>query len=170
MDFARKLNDGHFGPRKFWKTYLPRLKYHNPAVPMTINRTSDQKGPALMTIHFTDPTSAVNTGPAISSTTDAQSSGALVAASTAATPTERTETFDMKHRHESEILSHLLSIIKAVPLQPSTEELQQISDLEEQRKQSEIDAQRSQKVNEKRRRRDAMLAQARGEVAASREA
>jgi len=123
-----------------------------------------------MTIHFTDPTSAANMGPAISSTTDAQSSSAAVAASTAAAPTERVATFDMKHYHESEILSQLLSITKAVPLQPSPEELQQISDLEEQRKQSEMDAQRSQKVNEKRRRRDAMLAQARGEVTASREA
>jgi len=52
LTFARKINDGHMGPRKFWHTYLPRLKYHNPAVPMTVERTDDQEGPATLSVHF----------------------------------------------------------------------------------------------------------------------
>lgn len=169
MDFAFKLNDGHFGPRKFWQTYLPRLKYHNPAVPMTINRTTNQEGPAIMTIHFTNSASAANTGPAISSTTDSKPSSAPVASSTSPAPTECTQTINMKHRHESEILSQLMSITKAKPVQVTPEETQQIKDLEEHRIQSEKDSKAMQLVNEKRRRKEAMLAQARGEVAAARE-
>ena len=121
-----------------------------------------------MTIHFIDSTSAENAPPAISFTTNAQTSTASAADSTPMAPTERTVTINMKHRHESEILSQLLSITRAVPVEPTQEELVQFKELEEQRRLSEKDTQRSQAVNEKRRRAEAMLAQARGEVAAVR--
>lgn len=42
------------GPRKFWRENLPRLKYHNPAVPMIVNRTRDQDGPATLSIYMVD--------------------------------------------------------------------------------------------------------------------
>lgn len=42
------------GPRKFWRENLPRLKYHNPAVPMVVNRTFDQEGPATLRIYLRD--------------------------------------------------------------------------------------------------------------------
>jgi large subunit ribosomal protein MRP49 len=134
---------------------------------MTINRTTDQKGPATMTIHFADPITAANTPPAVSSTTTSQTSSAPVAKSTPMAPTERTATINMKHRHESQILSQLLAITKAVPIEPTKEELEQIRELEEQQKLSEQDSKRSQAVNAKRKRTEAMLAQARGEVAAA---
>jgi large subunit ribosomal protein MRP49 len=76
----------------------------------------------------------------------------------------------MKHRNESEILSKLLAITKAVPIEPTKEELEQIRDLEEQQRLSAQHSKSSQALNEKRRRDEAMLAQARGEVAAAREA
>jgi len=136
---------------------------------MSITRTEDQEGPAVMTIHFTGSASADETPPAISSTTTAQTSTAPVAESTSMAPTNWTATIDMKHRHESEILSQLLSITKAVPVEPTQEELDQLRELEERRRLSEKDAQRSLAVNEKRRRTEAMLAQARGEVAATRD-
>jgi len=75
----------------------------------------------------------------------------------------------MKHRHESEILSQLLAITKASPVEPTPEELEELRRLEEQQIESEKDARRSQAVNEKRRRQAAILAQARGQVAAARE-
>lgn len=146
---------------------MPRLKYHNPAIPMTVNRTTNQDGPAVMTIHFTEPTGVDKILPAVPSTTSTQSSSILV--SDTASP-ERIETINMKHRHESEILSQLLSITKAVPIEPTEKELEQIRDLEEQRLLSEQDSRRSQIVNENRRRKEAILAQARGEIAAAQEA
>ncbi|ROV89213.1 hypothetical protein VMCG_09894 [Cytospora schulzeri] len=51
MEFAHKWNDGHFGSRNFWRDHLPRLKYHNPHVPMVVNRTREQHGPATLTIY-----------------------------------------------------------------------------------------------------------------------
>src|SRR5438045_1795644 len=151
--------------RKFWRHYLPRLKYHNPAIAVSVNRTADQKGPAVMTVHFTDPTSATTTQTPISSTATAQTSAALAAKTTPTAATQRTATVDMKYRHESEILSELFSITKAIPVEPIVEELTQLKELEEQRRLSERDAQRSHAVNEKRKRTEAMLTQARGEVA-----
>lgn len=51
MEFAHKWNDGNLGSRKFWRDHLPRLKYHNPQVPMIVNRTRDQHGPATLSIY-----------------------------------------------------------------------------------------------------------------------
>jgi large subunit ribosomal protein MRP49 len=137
---------------------------------MTINRTTDQKGPATMTIHFADPITAENTPLAESSTTTSQTSSAPVAKSTPIAPAERTATINMKHRHESQILSQLLAITKALPIEPTEEELEQIRELREQQRLSEQDSKRSHAVNAKRKRTEAMLAQARGEVAAARDA
>ncbi len=86
------------------------------------------------------------------------------------TSTERTAIINLKHKHESQILAQLLAITKAVPIEPTEEELEQIRELEEQQRLSELDSKRSQAVNAKRKRTEAMLAQARGEVAAAQEA
>lgn len=110
-----------------------------------------------MTIHFSDP-SAV------------EATLAHVETSTSPVLAERTATIDMKHRHESEILAELMKITKAAPVEPTQEELDQLRDLEERQKLSEIDSKRSHAVNEKRKKREAMLAQARGEVQKLREA
>ncbi|KAH8811812.1 50S ribosomal protein-like protein Mrp49 [Xylogone sp. PMI_703] len=144
MDFAAKINDGHQGPRKFWRNCLPRLKYHNPSVSMTVNRTTNQEGPALMTIHFNDQTASSE-------------------------PNENVVTINMKHKPESEILSQFMTVSKAKPVAPTPDETQLMRDLEEQRARSERDSQRMKLVNEKRKRQEAILIQARGEVAASQE-
>ena len=137
---------------------------------MTINRTTDQMGPATMTIHFADLTTAENTTPNVSSTTTTQTSTAPVAKSTSMAPTERTATIDMKHRDQSQILAQLLAITKAVPVEPTEEESEQTRELEEQQRLREQDSKRSKAVNKRRKRTEAMLAQARGEVAAAQEA
>jgi len=168
MEFATKINDGHFGPRKFWRTHLPRLKYHNPAVPMTVKRTDDQAGGAFLTIHFTDPGSAGSTEPASSSTTT-HTSNATVVQSTSPTPTIHTEVIDMKHRHESQILSELLTLTKATPVETKPEDLERIRFLEERRIKGEAHAKKWKAVREKQKQREAILAQARGELAKSRE-
>ncbi|KAK0107318.1 hypothetical protein ONS95_004012 [Cadophora gregata] len=163
MDFARDIEDGHYGPRKFWRNCLPRLKYHNPAVPMTVNRTNDQSGPALLTIHFTNPSAAASTKPEISSTTTKETSSAPVAATKAGLPTERTEVVNMKHRPESEILDQLLAITRARIVKPTAEETRQIQDIEDQNARSERDAIMMAEVNAKRKREEAILIQARGD-------
>ncbi|KAI9734705.1 MAG: hypothetical protein M1818_006692 [Claussenomyces sp. TS43310] len=167
LDFAVKINDGHAGPRKFWRNCLPRLKYHNPAVPMSVTRTTNQEGPALLTIHFTDATSAHTIPPPVSSTTAARTSVGPVAATTSMPPTQRTEVINMKHRTDSEILSQLMALTKARPVDPTPRDLEDIRKLEEFKVKSDADKAVSQKVRDDKAHHAAMLAQARGEIVAT---
>ncbi|MCJ1485642.1 hypothetical protein MMC06_005817 [Schaereria dolodes] len=168
LEFAHKLNDGHFGARKFWRNHLPRLKYHNPAVSMTINRSADQTGPATLTVFFAPPPPPPR--PSSSSNPPSASPAPSSSTSTATSPSEHTpfdraETIDMKHKHESDILSQLLSITQATPVVATPDEVVELRQLEDQRKRSEQDALMMAGVNEKRRREQALLQQARGSVA-----
>ncbi|KAI9875212.1 MAG: hypothetical protein M1830_008755 [Pleopsidium flavum] len=161
MDFAVKLNDGHLGPRRFWRNYLPRLKYHNPAVPMTVNRTTDQDGPATLTVFFAPPSGSQSptSSPAPTSST---SQSTLPSEHT---PFERAESINMKHKREPEILALLMEVTKATPVEATPEEQAELQELEEQSRRSETDSRRSAEVNEKRQREANVLAQARGDLA-----
>ncbi|OKL61022.1 hypothetical protein UA08_03781 [Talaromyces atroroseus] len=53
LTYAKYIQGGHAGARHFWRNCLPRLKYHNPAVQMSVKQTDDQDGPAALTIFFT---------------------------------------------------------------------------------------------------------------------
>ena len=160
MDFAYKLNDGHFGARKFWRNYLPRLKYHNPAVSMTINRTTDQAGLSTMTIFFAPPPDPISTTrspiPTSSTSTSTTISGQA--------PFDRTESIDMKYKNESDILARLMSLTTATPVVATPEEEAELQGLEEQRKRGLQDAERMAEVNERRRREKSLLQAARGVV------
>ncbi|TAQ89121.1 hypothetical protein B7494_g2517 [Chlorociboria aeruginascens] len=166
MDFAMAGKDGHKGSRLFWRKYLPRMKYHNPAVSMTVNGTASLEGPALMTIHFTDPTSVVNVGSAVSSATDSTPSSISVVKPISGHSTIRTETIDMKNRQESEILERLMSITKAKPVNATPEEIDQLKDLEARRILSEKDAKINQIFREKKKRAETIFKQATGELTA----
>lgn len=52
LEFAHKFENGHAGSRKFWQTHLPSLKYHNPAIPMIVNRSRDQNITPTLTIYI----------------------------------------------------------------------------------------------------------------------
>jgi len=80
---------------------------------------------------------------------------------------ERTETIDMKHKHESEILKQLMALVDGKQVQPTAEETQELSDLEDQRKRSEKDAQTMKGVLAAKRRQAEILEQARKSVEAS---
>ncbi|KAI9844552.1 MAG: hypothetical protein M1837_005511 [Sclerophora amabilis] len=168
MQFAYKLNDGHFGPRKFWRQCLPRLKYHNPAVSMTVDRTSDQEGPATMTIFFSAPSESDSPTAAptpISSTTSPALSTAPTTPTSDSPPVDHVESIDMKHKHESAILSQLIELTGAMPIAATPEEMEQLRDLKERGERAEEDSARMAEVNAQRKREEAILAQARGEVA-----
>jgi large subunit ribosomal protein MRP49 len=100
-------------PRKFWKTHLVRLKYHNPAVPMTITRTDDGQAPAQMTVHFSS----------------SPSSSASI--STASETASRSEVIDMKSQSESSIMEQLIALTKARAVKVSPEDARQTQELEE---------------------------------------
>lgn len=151
-DTVRTGTDGASPFSKFWRHHLPRLKYHNPAIPMTVSRTTDQSGPATLTIHFG---SAAEPSPEVDSTTPADST---VTSSGAA---DRVVTIDMKTKQDSEILQELLKATKAVELGPTEEDQEALRELEEQRERSARDSEMSREVNAKRKREAEALAQAR---------
>ncbi|OAF59729.1 hypothetical protein VC83_03785 [Pseudogymnoascus destructans] len=151
MEFAKRMNDGHYGPRKFWHSCLPRLKYHNPTVSMTLERTTNQEGPALMTVYFDD-------------ATHPQTPSAPVAGTQTEPPAssqQRVVTINMKHRHESEILSQLLALTNAVPVEPTPEEVEQLQKLAALKEVGERDSARHRIFNAEKKREEAILAQAR---------
>ena len=151
MDFATKINGGHFGPRKFWREYLPRLKFHNPAVSMSVNRSTDQDGPATMTIFLSEPTVQRK-----ESSSDAHRAPVLG---------ERVEVIDMKNKRDSEIFGEFLNITGAVEVSASADEVQQLRDLEEQRERSRQDREESQRLMIARQQEQSLLDQARRAVA-----
>ncbi|CAF9931772.1 MAG: hypothetical protein HETSPECPRED_008192 [Heterodermia speciosa] len=159
LSFAYKLNDGHFGARKVWRQYLPRLKYHNPAVSMTVDRSEDNTGPATLSIFFVTTTNT-SSASAISSQASTSSTTASKATSDH-TPFERVESIDMKHKHEEEILEQVMQITKAVKVDPSPDEELEMRQLEDQRTRSQRDAETTRLYNEKVGREKALLEQAR---------
>ncbi|KAF2858328.1 hypothetical protein K470DRAFT_259919 [Piedraia hortae CBS 480.64] len=53
LRFAPRIEGGHMGPRKFWRQELRRLKYHNPGVAMTVDRTAvNGQDDAMLSIHW----------------------------------------------------------------------------------------------------------------------
>ncbi|KAI1179557.1 mitochondrial ribosomal protein L51 [Nemania sp. FL0916] len=136
MDFATKWHNGHLGPRKFWRECLPRLKYWNPAVPVLVNRTTDQEGPATMTIYFRkDPLSiaeVVRTMPPLAQQPHSSIKNEFPAPSPA--EQERVETINMKNVHSDKILEAFLDKTGAtlVNMTPDEEaEMRRFDDLTE---------------------------------------
>ncbi|KAL8710330.1 MAG: hypothetical protein Q9220_005100 [cf. Caloplaca sp. 1 TL-2023] len=162
LEFAFRINDGHFGARKVWRDYLPRLKYHNPAVSMTVNRSEDQKGPAALTVYYNN---SSRESSSTATTTSLPSSSGSSSESTTQDPFERMEIIDMKHRHESEILRELLDLTKATPVVATAEEEAELEMIAEEEKRGEMDRARNAAYTQKKRQEKALLDQARGAVA-----
>ena len=152
LNFAQKADDGHYGARRVWRVYLRRLKYHNPAVSMTVKRTADQESPATLSVHFTPSSiSSFPTAPAAPPKTLSDHS-----------PSKKVETIDMKHKSESEILSRLLEMTKAMPYEATPDELAELRDVEDYNRKTTKDRAAQSRLNQIKRQEQALLDQARG--------
>ncbi|GAB1313021.1 Ribosomal protein/NADH dehydrogenase domain-containing protein [Madurella fahalii] len=163
LEFAHKLNDGHMGPRKFWREALPRLKYWNPAVPMIVNRTVDQQGPAKLSLYLREPGATLRSD-------IQQLSSAADGFSKAPTPAEgeRVVTIDMKHRRSEAILQEFMKKSGAVAVEPTPQDEAQLSEVKELKSRSNIDRARVKKMIDAQKREKAMIAAAHSEAAAIR--
>ncbi|KAA8565334.1 hypothetical protein EYC84_011050 [Monilinia fructicola] len=133
----------------------------NPAIPMTVNRSTDTSSPATLTIHFTSPPTPAPPRPSTAlprTRPRPPSPGA---------PTTYTKTIECKHRNDNAILYDLMELTKAQKVLPTDAEKQMLKDLAAQKLKSERDSLLSAAVNEKIRAEKAILDQARGEVAAA---
>ncbi|EOD52475.1 putative 50s ribosomal protein mrp49 protein [Neofusicoccum parvum UCRNP2] len=155
MRMAPKIDDGHRGPKRFFKYILPRLKYRNPAVPITVDRKAAQTDPAVMTIIF---------GEAGTTATTSTSNAAATSAPSGASSNDRVVTIQMKHKSESEILQQLYDATGAQELEPTELEREELRELEERKERSKKDSERMIEVNRQRKREAQMLAAARGEI------
>ncbi|KAI0376164.1 CI-B8 domain-containing protein [Hypomontagnella monticulosa] len=174
MNFAQRWNDGHFGPRKFWKLCLPRLKFHNPAVPMLVNRTEDQSGPAKMSIYFRQASlTSDNTPSALTSKLSTlplaqQPHSSIKNEHPAPEPEEgeRVVTIDMKGIHSDDILAEFMAKTGAVPVEPTPADNTLMMRIDERREKAVIDRAIVKKYIDDKRREERMLALAHQEAEA----
>ncbi|KAK8039111.1 hypothetical protein PG993_007522 [Apiospora rasikravindrae] len=179
MDFALRWNDGHMGPRKFWKTCLPRLKFWNPAVPMIINRSSNNAGPATLSIYFRQaaaaaaaPTTPAGSAPKVNFVTPLAQQPHSSTTNECPAPLpeegERVVTIEMKHQHSDAILQEFLQKTGATVLQPSPDELNEMRQAEDLKDRAAIDRSIMKKYIDDKRAEERLLARAREEAEAIR--
>lgn len=82
---------------------------------------------------------------------------------------ERIIQIDMKERHSSQILERVLAETRAVPLQPTEEEMREVRDLEAMKKQAVVDRARINAIKEAAKQEAEMLRRARAMGGASEE-
>ncbi|UNI20080.1 hypothetical protein JDV02_006206 [Purpureocillium takamizusanense] len=166
MDFATKLNGGHMGARKFWREYLPRLKYHNPAIPMIVNRHDQNSSPPTMTIYLRKTTSPSADSPSAdlpAAKAHTQPGSSINNLSKAQPPAsdERVVHIDMKNKHSSQIFDFFAAETRAKALQPTTEEIAEMQSLKAFKKQAGVDRERVRQLRAERKKEEDMLKRAR---------
>ncbi|KAI1121677.1 CI-B8 domain-containing protein [Nemania abortiva] len=172
LDFARKWNAGHLGPRKFWRTCLPRLKYWNPAIPVLVNRSDDQAGPATMSIYFRQASSSDS--PSITEAVRsmlplAQQPHSSITNEHPAPPPEEGErvvTIDMKNVHSDTILNEFLAKTGATPVHPTPDEQMEMRQIEDRKETAAIDRSIMKNFIDNKRQEERMLALAKQEAEA----
>jgi large subunit ribosomal protein MRP49 len=160
--------------RKFWRYMLPRLKFHNPNVPMTVTRTTDKNQPALLSVYFkkvgmpaeSQPGNTVKKRPF----RPLESIDKIVVFSTwkegpEPTAEEEIVQIDMKNKKEEEILDELLELTKADAVMPTPGELDTMSQLKEQAQRSDMDAARQRELRMAMKREKEALRLAQGSMA-----
>lgn len=158
MKFNAKMYGGHMGARKFWRIALPRLKYHNPAVSMTTDRSNIENGPATLIVYFgsSSRTTLNDSPPGLHAT------GATVDITDESAIYDRTETIDMKNIRDSEILAQLMNVTKAIQVLPTPEDKAELQRLHEEEEKSKQDALINQSHLEEKRKGKNLLAMAKG--------
>jgi len=178
MDFASKWNDGHMGPRKFWRDAMPRLKYWNPAVPMIVNRSDKQEGPATMSIYFRQPVEETTNTPTSSSSSTstptpkrtalsglstlplAQQPRSSVSGEFPAPPAgdgEHVVTIDMKNVHSDRILEAFLAKTGAKLVRPTADEEVEMRQVEERKEKGDADRIIVKAFEDEKRKKQAMI-------------
>lgn len=147
---------GRVVSRKFWRECLPRLKYHNPSIPMIVNRHDQNQSSPLLTIYLrtksaTDGSPSAQPASSRTNLSKAQPPG----------PNEKTVAIDMKNKHSSDILEYFIAETRAKPVQASKEEIAEMQYLGGMKKQAEIDRERVRQLRAEKKKEEEMLKRAR---------
>ncbi|TQB72311.1 hypothetical protein MPDQ_006905 [Monascus purpureus] len=155
LTYAKKIYGGHQGARHFWRNCLPRLKYHNPGVQMTVKQTQDQDGPAALTVYF-----------AGRATDTAMQHSSQIKDTHAPPPeaNEKTIVLDLKDHDYKSIWNRLKAATGAQDVAATPEETAELQKWEKMRAQSEKDRARVAAIRQAKKDQEMMLKKARGEV------
>ncbi|KAM5488631.1 hypothetical protein MaudMau93_004166 [Microsporum audouinii] len=159
LTYYRKMHEGHHGARKFWRLCLPRLKYYNPAVGMTVKQLDDEAGPAILSIYSAKTADG----------TTAAGSGTLDSYAPPPTESETVRTIDVKGKDVEQIWAAFKSLTKAENVPVEEEDKKEMELQAKLNAQSEIDRQRVAMVRKARKDQEAMLEAAKAAVAKQRE-
>ncbi len=128
---------------------------------MVVNRTTDQEGPAKLTLYFREPGATLK-----SDTPQPSSSAGGLAKAPKPAEGERIVTIEMKNRHSDAILKELMEKSGAVPVAPTAQDEADMLDAKDLEEKGVIDRERIKKLNDAARREKALIAQAHSEAAA----
>lgn len=159
LTYARKIYNGHQGARHFWRNCLPRLKYHNPSIPMTVKQTEEQEGPAALTIYFAEKLSN-----AASVSNNSNKSAVDDKYAPAAGETEKKAVVDVRDLDFKKIWDKVRVMTGAKEVEASNAEEEEVKKLERMRVQSEKDRERNLSIRQAKKDQERMLQEARGEV------
>lgn len=157
LTYARKIDQGHAGARHFWRNCLPRLKYHNPGVGMTVTQTSNQQGPSALTIYF-----AEEAGSAAKAL--AEERKVIDELAPPAEANEQKVVLDVKHRTYQQIWDRVQAMTGAKNVPATSEDSAIMQKLAEIKKKSGPDRERVQAMRQAKKDQERMLAEARGQV------
>ncbi|KAI1968196.1 hypothetical protein LOZ53_000961 [Ophidiomyces ophidiicola] len=153
LTYARKMYEGHFGARKFWRQCLPRLKYYNPGISMSVKQTDDNAGPALLSLYFENKDGATK-----------QASSTRDESAPSPTESEYVRTIDVKGKSLEEIWTSFKNLTGAEELQVSEADQHEIEERTRQLQQSAIDRQRVASIRQTRKDQAALLAAAKADI------
>ena len=146
------------GARHFWRNCLPRLKYHNPGVGMTVKQTDDQAGPAALTIYF----AAEQAGKAaIALANERKVTDSLAPAPEAS---EQSVVLDLRNYTHKQIWDRVQLMTDAKAVNPTGEDVAMQQKLDAITKRSGPDRERVKSIRQAKADQERMLAMARGEV------
>jgi large subunit ribosomal protein MRP49 len=156
LTYAKKIYHGHQGSRHFWRHCLPRLKYHNPGIQMSVKQTDEQEGPAALTIFFS--------GPPRNAATAQNASNIQDKYAPAPTATENTVVLNTKHLPYAKIWELVKGITGAEEVSATSEESAQIEKYEQMTAKAAVDRARVSGIRQAKKDQERMLREARGEV------
>lgn len=122
---------------------LPRLKYHNPSVSMTVDRSVAQTSAPTLTLFYHSSTSPVP------STPQQQSD-----------PNAVVKSIDMTNKMDGQIWKEFLDLTGAKEIEATEEDRAMMAELQEQQERSDADSSRQLEVNARIKRDQALLKQA----------
>ena len=148
----------------------PRLKYHNPAIPMTVRRSDDKTFPAILSVFMRgDPPPASPPSTAPPAYRPVGPNDEMVrwkpdAPRREPAPGERIVEISMQHRSEADIWDELVRVTGARQVEPTPAEVEEMDRMAAQRRVSDADRERTRAVWEAVQRERNILKMAKGEM------